>query len=140
MERVDLVIKSVVAIFAGIVSALTGLFGIIFTVLLGLMALDIITGLLAAIVTKEGWRSRKGTNGLIRKCYVILLIGSIFIVEIALGKTNGIVTDSISAAYAFMELVSIVENGGKMNAPIPKKLKEWITTLKEAVGEGDSSE
>lgn len=139
MERIDLAIKTGIAGLAAIISMATGTFGLMFTVLIGLMGIDIITGMLASIVTREGWRSRKGTNGIIRKCYVLILIGGIFIVEIAVLKTNGIVTDGISAAYAVMELVSIIENGGKMNAPIPKKLKKLITTLKSTVGENDEN-
>lgn len=139
MERIDIAVKAGVAVFAGIISLITGLFGVIFTALIGLMFLDIFTGLLAAAVTHEGWRSRKGTNGLIRKCYVILLIGGVFIIELSVLKSHGVITDSISAAYAVMELISIIENGGKMGAPMPKKLKKLITTLKNTVGESDES-
>lgn len=140
MERIDLAIKACIATLAGIVSMITGMFGIMFTVLMGLMVFDIITGLLASIVSGEGWRSRKGTDGLIRKCYVLILIGAIFIIELSVLKTNGIVTDGISASYAVMELVSILENGGKMKVKIPKVVMKLITTLKNTVGENDGEE
>jgi toxin secretion/phage lysis holin len=140
VERIDLAVKSGVAVFAGIISLITGLFGIVLTALIGLMFIDIITGLLASVVTREGWRSRKGTNGLIRKCYVILLIGGIFIIELSVLKTKGAITDGISAAFAVMELVSIFENGGKMGVPLPKKVKKLITTLKSTVGENEDDQ
>lgn len=135
VERVDLAVKAGVAVFAGIISMITGLVGVILTALIGLMFIDIITGLMAAVFTKEGWRSRKGTNGLIRKCYVILLIGGIFIIEMSVLKTNGVITDGISASFAVMELVSILENGGKMGIYMPKAVTKLITTLKNTVGE-----
>jgi toxin secretion/phage lysis holin len=137
VERIDLAIKAGIAFLMGVVSMSVGLVGVVFTALIGLMILDFITALMAASVTGEGWKSSKGYKGLFKKSYTIILIGGIFIIEVSVLKTNGIVTDGISAAYCVMELISLIENGGKMGAPIPNKLRKLITTLKNTVGENE---
>lgn len=113
MERADVIVKTIGSILAGIVSVFTGLFGVVFTILLALMALDFITGIIAAYVT-EGLRSSKGYKGLLKKVYTMLLIGSVLLIEIAVLKSRGVITDSISGAFCVIEFISIIENGNKM--------------------------
>jgi toxin secretion/phage lysis holin len=139
MDRVDLTVKSIAAIIVGIFSIFVDLFGVVFTILLILIAVDFVTGIMGAIVSGVGLRSSIGIKGLIKKTYIILLIGAIYGIEIAILKTNGIITNSISAAYCVTELISIVENGGKMNAPIPTKVKNLITTLKNKIESSDDT-
>ena len=59
MHNIETWIKVVVGFLTGIVSIFTGLFGLVFTVLLGLMGIDFITGLIAGALN-EGLSSRKG--------------------------------------------------------------------------------
>lgn len=129
MERTDIFIKSIIGVFTGLVSWMIGGFGLMFTVLIGLMMIDFITGFMVGIYEKN-INSRIGTLGLIRKTYVILLIGAVFMVESAVLGSNGIVTDGISGAFVVVELVSIVENGGKLGIKLPDKVKDLILVLK----------
>ncbi|GFN30808.1 phage holin family protein [Paenibacillus xylaniclasticus] len=140
MERTDVVVKSIVGVASGIVSIFTGLFGLVFTILIGLMAIDFVTGIMGAIMSGEGLRSNKGYKGLFKKIYTMLLIAAVLLVEIAVLKTNGVLTDGVSGAFAVIEFVSIVENGGKMGVRIPAFLQKAITSLKSKVGEVDESE
>lgn len=135
MERIDLLVKTIVGVVSGFVSMLVGGLGLVFTVLLGLMAIDFITGLLAGAFN-EGLQSGKGAKGIIKKVYVILLIGSVYLIEMAVLKSNGVVTDGISGAFCLIEFVSIVENGGKLGIRMPDKLKDLIATLKNEKKEG----
>ncbi|MBU7316169.1 phage holin family protein [Paenibacillus oleatilyticus] len=135
MERIDLLVKTIVGVVSGFVSMLVGGLGLVFTVLLGLMAIDFITGLLAGAFN-EGLQSRKGAKGIIKKVYVILLIGSVYLIETAVLKSNGVVTDGISGAFCLIEFVSITENGGRMGIQIPDKIKDLISTLKNEKKEG----
>ncbi|MDQ0193086.1 phage holin family protein [Paenibacillus wynnii] len=129
MERTDIFIKSTIGIVTGLVSWMIGGFGLVFTVLIGLMMIDFITGFMVGIYEKN-INSRIGTLGLIRKTYVILLIGAVFMVESAVLGSNGIITDGISGAFVVVELVSIVENGGKLGIKLPDKVKDLILVLK----------
>jgi toxin secretion/phage lysis holin len=134
VERVDLVIKVIVGIVSGLVSWMIGSFGIVFTVFLALQAIDFITGLMAGAVN-EGLSSPKGKKGLIKKTYIILLLCAVYMIELAILKSNGVITSSISGAFAVMEFVSIVENGGRMGIRIPSILSKLVATLKSKTGE-----
>ncbi|RXZ78225.1 holin [Paenibacillaceae bacterium] len=138
MERLDLIIKSVVGVIAGFFSILTGIFGIPFVALLILMAIDFITALMAAKYTGEGLNSKKGYKGLFKKTYTILLIGAVAMTEISLLQSNGIVADGIAGAFVVIELVSVVENGGKMGIKFPDKFKDFITQLKNGKTENNN--
>lgn len=139
MERTDIFIKAVVGIITGVISVFTGLFGLMFTVLLGLMAIDFITGFIAAWSTKS-LKSSIGYRGLFKKIYTTLLIGAVLMIEVAVLKSNGVLTDGVSGAFAVIEFLSIVENGGKMGVKIPNFLQKAIVSLKNKVGEPETEE
>jgi toxin secretion/phage lysis holin len=122
-------IKSTVAFIGTIVSYLIDGVGLVFTILLCMMALDYITGLLAGWVTRQ-LSSSVGINGLIRKLYVILLISAVYLLEQVGLDVAGYAGDGIAMAYIVIEFISIVENGGKMGVPILKPLRERIALLK----------
>jgi toxin secretion/phage lysis holin len=129
MERLDMFIKSTVAIVGGVISYMVGGLGLAFTVLLGLMALDYLTGLMVATYTKS-ISSKIGSKGLIRKIYIVLLIGAVYLVEKVAFEQAGYMGDGIAIAYCVMEFVSITENGGKLGVPLPKSLRDIIAVLK----------
>lgn len=122
-------VKTVVMIVGGLVSYMVGGLGLAFTILLGLMAIDYATGLMVAVYNKN-LSSKIGSRGFIRKLYVILLIGAVYLVEQVTFEQVGYIADGVAVAYCVMELVSIVENGGKLNVPLPKILKDLILVLK----------
>lgn len=134
MERLDLVIKTVAGAIVGFISWMIAGVGLAFTILLALMMIDFATGLLVAIVEKKT-SSKIGTKGLIKKLYIILLIGATYLVELLILKSSGVVTEGISGAFGVIEFVSIVENGNKLHVSLPVKIKELAMTLKSKVGE-----
>lgn len=99
------------------------------------MALDYLTGILAAAVFKKskktqsgGLESRCGWKGLCRKGI------SLFVVLIAyrldlLAETD-FICNTVMIAYLINELISIVENAGLMGVPIPHVIVQMIDVLK----------
>lgn len=128
MERVDLVIKGTIAAVSTVVSAMVGGIGLALTVLLGLMAIDVLTGTMAGW-KGEGVSSSTGIKGLFRKVYILLLIGAIYllgqVVEVA-----EFAADGAAVAFAVMEFLSIVENGGRLGVSLPKFVTNGIKVLK----------
>lgn len=122
-------VKTIAMVVGGLISYMVGGLGLAFTVLLGLMVIDYATGLMVAIY-KKNLSSRVGSRGFIRKLYVILLIGAVYLIEQVTFEQVGYIADGVAVAYCVMELVSIVENGGKLNVPLPKMLKDLILVLK----------
>ncbi|RXZ83365.1 holin [Paenibacillaceae bacterium] len=136
MERLDLIIKTIIGFFIGVFSFLTGLFGVAFVALLLLMLADFITGLITALYN-EGLKSARGYKGLFKKIYTMLLIGAVYLVEIAVLDSSGAVADGLSGAFCVIELVSIVENGNEMGVKLPRFLAKIIATMKNQVNEND---
>jgi toxin secretion/phage lysis holin len=131
MERIDVIIKSITGGVGFFVSAMIGGFGLAFTVLVGMMLLDFVTGLMAG--TKEnGARSSVGVKGLVKKVYILLLIGAVYLLQTVV-QIAEFAADGITIAFIVTEFVSIVENGGRLGVPLPQKLKNGIQILK---GEG----
>ena len=114
-------------------------FGMLILSLLFLMIIDYITGMLA---------SRKEFLGILKKTGCWLVIGRAFSVDGLLHNSAsrlGIVYPShfylgvfITVWYSLNELLSIIENAGRMGAPIPQKLKKYISVLKKELNDKDS--
>ena len=115
------------------------------------MAIDYITGMLAskteAIDHPEdpdyGWNSKKGAKGIIKKVgylcmiavammvdYVILHVSSEIGVDITLKAFFGLM---VAVWYLLNEALSIIENAGRMGAPVPEWLKQYIAVLKDKI-------
>lgn len=133
MERMDLFIKGAIAVVGSFVSWMVGGLGLAFTVLLGLMLLDFITGLMAGAFSEEGLNSNKGYKGFVKKLYIILLISAVYLIELVGLNSTGAMGDGIAIAYCVIEFLSIVENGGKLGVPLGPVAK-IITAFKKGEG------
>ncbi|MFB6364456.1 holin family protein [Paenibacillus elgii] len=121
-------LKTSLGVVGAFISWVVGGLGLAFTILLGLMLLDYATGLMAGYVRKE-LSSRVGIAGLIRKTYIIILVGCVYMIEISVLKSNGVIGDGVVIAYSVIEFLSIVENGGKLGVPLGP-LKNVIAAIK----------
>lgn len=122
-----------IALYMGIigsfVSYLVDGIGLATTVLLGMMALDYLSGLMSGAYNKE-LNSRIGFRGLIRKSYYLLLLGSVYLVEYAVDEIKW-AGDGLAIALIAMEFISITENGTKMNMPMPEPIKKILLIMNE---------
>ncbi|MCM3273646.1 phage holin family protein [Paenibacillus elgii] len=126
-------LKTAIGAFGAFFSWVVGGLGLAFTILLGLMLLDYVTGLMAGYIRKE-LNSRKGIAGLVRKTYIIILVGCVYMIEISVLKSNGVIGDGVVIAYSVIEFLSIVENGGKLGVPLGP-LANVISAVKGKGGE-----
>lgn len=99
-----------------------------------LMALDIVTGLLYAWISKT-FNSGKMRSGLGKKVgeLVIIMIGELFSYAAGLPKE---IMNGILVYISFMELMSIFENLDKLDVPIPGFIKRVINNK---MGETDDN-
>ncbi|WP_107841317.1 phage holin family protein [Metasolibacillus meyeri] len=132
-------IAMVTGIAGAVISYMFNWVGVAVTALLFFMLADYFTGLIAAGINKE-LNFSKGFNGFAKKMYILVLIGSIYLLEyVALHYTDfdifgGHIGDGAALAYIAVEVISIAENGVKMNAPIPKFVKNVLKIVKDNVG------
>lgn len=118
-----------VGVIGSFVSYLVDGIGLATTVLLGMMALDYLSGLMSGAYNKE-LNSRIGFRGLIRKSYYLLLLGSVYLVGHAVDEIKW-AGDGLAIALIAMEFISITENGTKMNMPMPEPIKKILLIMNE---------
>ncbi|MBE5825257.1 MAG: phage holin family protein [Butyrivibrio sp.] len=109
-----------------------GLDGFLYA-LIAFVVVDYITGVLAAIYTRE-LSSEVGFKGIARKVIIFLLVGIGNIIDTEILKTGAILRTAVIFFYLSNEGISIVENSARLDLPIPKKL---IEVLKQIDGKED---
>ena len=134
MEKYITIISGAIGTF---VSFLVGGLGEAVTVLLFLMTVDYITGLMSAAYLRE-LNSRIGFNGLMRKAYYLLLLGAVYAISLVVEGIS-YAGDGLAIALCIMELVSITENGTKMNLPMPEPVKKLLLVVNKTIN-GDKED
>lgn len=151
MDRELLAWKAAVAAFFGILGDFLGWKGVMLVILVVLMALDYLSGTLAARKNHE-WSSKVAREGLFHKGGIILVVTgalladlmfalAIPVIPIAGGFQNpGLFLPLVLAWYIITELGSVLENAVKMGAPVPKWFRKAIAQAGKAVDKaGDAN-
>ncbi len=147
---------SVQAVMSAVVAWLLARMGLLFyavCILAGAMVLDYVTGMLAAKSEAlqhpdnpdYGWNSKRGAEGIIKKVGYLCVIAVAMIVDyIILNVAAQIGADLqlkaffgllVAVWYILNELLSIIENAGRMGAPVPDWLRKYIAVLKNKIDE-----
>ncbi|MFJ5564838.1 phage holin family protein [Lysinibacillus xylanilyticus] len=108
--------------------------GMAVTVLIGFMAIDYATGIMSGIVN-QNLNSRVGFNGIIRKIYYLMLVGSVYMLSLVIPGIE-YAGDGVAIAFCVLEFISITENGTKMGLPMPDFIKNILSIVKDKSGEG----
>lgn len=128
-----------------VLTALWGWFGWLLVGWFGLLLLDYITG--SAVALKNGdWRSQAARDGIWHKLGSLVAVLVAGILDILVGQVltnlSGVtlpfhytvlLCPLVVAWYILTEAGSIVENAGKLGAPVPAWLKQAVAALKEQV-------
>ncbi len=149
-------IGGVVGAFAGVwISSKLGLLIPLMCLLIVLMLIDYISGLLAAKKealeypdNKEyGWSSKKSVLGIYKKVgYILTIFIAIcidyliyrFADELGLQHNSGTIFSLlITFWFVINEILSILENIGRMGVELPNFLKNILTELKNGVNNKD---
>ena len=145
MEKTINQIKAAVAAALGILTGLWGWFGWLVVGWIGCMALDYLTGSLAA--AKEGeWSSGRAREGIWHKAGMIVVVAVTAGVDLLLAlvlahlplvtlpfEYAGLVCPVVLVWYIVTELGSIVENAVVMGAVVPQWLVKLLALSKSAV-------
>lgn len=144
MEKINSYKASIIALLTS-VSALLGWFGWLVITFVVCMSVDWITGSMAAWKRGE-WKSKIAREGIWHKTGSIIAVLVTLILDAVIGNMiNNIPSVSLPFTYTVLlspivivwyiltELGSIIENAGRMGAPVPAFLQKAITLLKESV-------
>lgn len=111
-------------------------------VLVGMMAIDYITGILVALIfhnspktTGGGLASGECFKGLVRKCMILVFVWLGAMLDSAMGV--GYVRTAVIIFYIGNEGLSVLENMGNMGLRYPKFLESALEALKD---KGDGGE
>ena len=127
--------KPVVAVSGAAASYLFGGWSSLLTILLTFVVLDYITGVVAA--AKEGkLNSEVGAWGIAKKVGTFVIVAVAHLVDSALGDAH-LFRDAAIFFFLANELLSVIENLGRIGVPIPPVLQRAVEVLR---GKGDVSD
>ena len=132
-----LTVKAMMAAFFTTLGAFLGWKGVMLFAWVGVMALDYISGTIAAAMNGQ-WSSAVAREGIKHKGGMILVVTVaaiadavmvIIVAHVPIGlQWPGIILPMVLAWYIITELGSILENAVKMGAPVPS----WLVKLLKA--------
>ena len=145
MEKTINNVKAAVAAVIGLLTGLWGWMGWLVVGWIAAMALDYLTGSLAA--AKAGaWSSGRARDGIWHKCGMVVVVavaaGTDLLLALVLANLPlaalpveyaGLVCPVVLVWYIVTELGSMVENAVVMGAPVPKWLGKLLALGKDAV-------
>ncbi|MFD1953480.1 holin family protein [Paenibacillus thailandensis] len=121
---------SVSGLLGAVVTFSFGMWTEALTFLLCAMGVDYITGIAAALREGKGLNSGVGFWGLARKGLILLVILLAHRVDVLL-QINNMAMGAATYFYITNELISIIENYGRLGLPLPPQLRKIIEVLKE---------
>ena len=120
--------KSLIAVGGAAASYLFGGWSALLSILLTFVVLDYITGFLAA--AREGiLHSETGLWGIAKKVAIFFVVAVAYLVDTTLGDAH-FFRDAAIFFYLANELLSIVENIGRLGVPIPTAIQQAVEVLR----------
>ena len=125
--KLDNAFKIIVGVGGGLASFLFGGWSALLQTLVLFIALDYVIGVLVAGYNGQ-LNSKVGFKGIAKKVLILLLVAIAHQIDLLLGD-GSLIRDAVIFFYLANELLSILENVGKTNLPIPGVLKKAVETL-----------
>lgn len=120
--------KGTAAVVGAIITYLFGGWSALLGILLVFVILDYISGVAAS--AKEGKLSSSvGLWGIGKKVSIFAIVAIAYLVDCAL-NTGTVTRDAAIWFYLANELISILENAGRLDVPLPPMLEKTIAVLK----------
>ena len=148
-------IQGTLSAIGAFLSAKLGILFPVLMILAGMMVVDYISGMMASKVEaiehpdnpEYGWSSKKGAKGIAKKVGYLCVIAVAMTVDWLILHVAGMIGVAVSAKalfsllvavwYILNELLSIIENAGRMGANVPDWLRSYIAVLKRKIDDQD---
>jgi toxin secretion/phage lysis holin len=125
----DQFIKMTIAIGGATVTFMFGGWSVLLKALLLFVIIDYISGLAAGYYEKK-LSSKIGFWGIAKKVFIFFIIAVAHQVDIVLGDGH-FFRDATVLFYITNELISIIENSGRIGLPVPTVIKKAVEVLKD---------
>mgnify|MGYP000846285169 CR=1 FL=1 len=122
------IFKTIIAIGGGAASYFFGGWSSLLGVLLVFVVIDYISGVVAAAIEGK-LNSAVGLRGIAKKVFIFVLVGIANLVDISLGDAH-LFRDATIFFYLANELLSILENAGRIGLDIPEPIRQAVELLK----------
>lgn len=139
----DKILNFIVGVIGAVVSYAFGGWNDALALLAIFTALDWVTGLAASVYEgyknpdsdNKGLNSRKGFFGILKKILMFVLIAVLYRIDTVLGLT-GTLSLAVGATYFYLmnEFISLLENYGRLDLPLPEQVKKAVSILKDRSG------
>jgi len=140
MNTKEIASKGILGVITGVLMYASGWVSNIWWILIILMAIDYLTGVIAAVINRCV-SSEVGWKGIVRKAGILILTVVCMLVDYAVDSLSsgigfhfplqGMVTIVVCCWLIGNELISILENLGKMGVPFPAFLKKVFGRFKD---------
>ncbi|PGN13197.1 holin [Bacillus cereus] len=127
MDRIDVLMKTFIVAFGGFCGYFWGGWDTTLKVLVIMAAIDYLTGVFAAGYNGE-LKSKVGFKGIAKKVVLFLLVGAAAQLDSALGS-NSAIREATIFFFIGNELLSLLENAGRMGIPLPSALTNAVEIL-----------
>lgn len=133
----ETVVGAVVSCIGTVFSHFVGWDSVIETLLVA-MAIDYITGVLAAYINPHlALNSQKGFKGICKKIVILLLVALAHEIDVATGQPA--VQSLVTWFFIGNEGLSIIENAAKAGLPVPQKLQNTLEQLIDSKDNKDNN-
>ncbi|MDE4542251.1 phage holin family protein [Thermoanaerobacterium sp. R66] len=122
------IFKTITAFGGALASYLFGGWSALLGILLVFVIFDYITGVIAAGMEGK-LNSSIGWKGISRKVMIFVLVAMAHLVDTTLGDSN-VFRDATIFFYLANELLSIIENTGRIGLPVPDAIQKAVAILK----------
>ncbi|PFL46229.1 holin [Bacillus cereus] len=127
MDRIDILMKVFIATFGGFCGYFLGGWDATLKILVTMAVIDYLTGMIAAGYNGE-LKSKVGSKGIAKKVVLFLLVGAAAQADAAIG-TNSAIREATIFFFIGNELLSLIENAGRMGIPLPSALTNAVEIL-----------
>ncbi|HDR4514612.1 phage holin family protein (plasmid) [Bacillus cereus] len=127
MDRIDVLMKTFIATFGAFCGYFLGGWDTTLKVLVIMAAIDYLTGVIAAGFNGE-LKSKVGFKGIAKKVVLFLLVAAATQADAIVG-TNSALREATIFFFIGNELLSLLENAGRMGIPLPSALTNAVEVL-----------
>ncbi|WP_286166332.1 phage holin family protein [Bacillus sp. E(2018)] len=128
MEKWSMLYNMTVVSLGAVASFLFGTPGMLFKTLVLFIVLDYLTGM-AASAYEGRLNSKEGFRGILKKMIIFAIVAAAHSLDQLLG--GNYIHSATIFFYLSNELLSIIENAGRMNVPIPEFIKNAVSLLRQ---------
>ncbi|MCL1824090.1 MAG: phage holin family protein [Oscillospiraceae bacterium] len=127
-------INAIIMGTGGITGFLFGELDGFFYALIAFVILDYITGVIAAVIQKN-LRSEIGFKGICKKITIFIVVAVANIIDSQIIQNGSALRTAAIFLFISNEGISLLENAGGIGLPIPKKLFDVLSQLKQKSNE-----